>query len=44
LDDLKQHYKGFWRHWMDDDGSKGEGSKEEVGGLTFVVGNIDKIA
>jgi hypothetical protein len=29
---------------MDDDGSKGEGSKEEVGGLTFVVGNIDKIA
>jgi hypothetical protein len=28
---------------MDDDGSKSEGSKEEGGGLTFVVGNIDNI-
>jgi hypothetical protein len=29
---------------MDDDGSKGDGSKEEAGGPTFVVANIDNIA
>jgi hypothetical protein len=29
---------------MDDDGSKGESSKEEGEGFTFVVGNVDNIA